>query len=931
MSRTRAYFFCLLLSIVFPVLVASVGYAQQSVNSAILSGQVTEAGGAAVAGATLTAVNLEKNQKWVAMTDPQGRFKLVYLPIGSYEVRAEATGFALVERKLTLTIGQSLDLLIRLSVGNISEHIEIVSDSTGIELARSEVAETILSREVDSLPLNGRNFLDLAALTPGVSRGNPVANQRFAETTAVPGTQISASGQRNINNGFVMDGLSANDDAADLPATFFSQEVIHEFQVITSGGIAEFGRASSGIVNVATNSGTNIWHGRFYGFLRNQRLDARNPLSATKDPLTQTQYGITGGGPIVRNRTFIFGNFEQTRLNNAVVVTITPFNVTAVNAALKQAGYPGAPISTGLAPAGYDSTNVLARFDHRLNDSNSLTARYSVYDISGFNSRGVGGLNAESRGTALINQDHTIAVGEVAALSSRTTNELRTQFTRSRLGAPPNDLKGPAVNIAGVANLGTFTSSPTERDIDLFEVLDNVTTVRGAHSIKFGVDFLYNRVDIEFPGALQGVYTFPNTGALITKTYTQFQQAFGEPSQLQSNPNIGIFVQDQWRATRSLTINAGLRYDAQWLPEPIRMDGNNVAPRLGIAWSPDGGAFVARASYGIYYERIPLRATSNALQRDGSKYRVALFSFGQVGAPTFPAVAQSYPEFFLPSITTIDPEISNAYTQQASLQLERALWTSTTLSAGYVYTRGLHLILSRNVNVPRFPASAGVPNLGRPNPNYGNISRYESSGDSYYHALTLSLNRRFSRWFGARVSYTLSKAIDNAGNAFFFTPQDNFNLRDDRGLGDNDQRHLLAVSGTLEAVPGSTSEWWRKVINGFQLSYIFRYGSALPFNILTGTDRNFDTSVNDRPEGVARNAGVGFDFASFDFRLSRRFRITERWNFDILAEAFNLFNRANYQLPNNTFGPGSVPRPGFGNPTAAADPRQFQFGLRLNF
>src|SRR5262249_14690420 len=156
-----------------------------------------------------------------------------------------------------------------------------------------------------------------------------------------------------------------------------------------------------------------------------------------------------------------------------------------------------------------------------------------------------------------------------------------------------------------------------------------------------------------------------------------------------------------------------------------------LSPRLGLAYAPDGKT-VIRASYGIYYDRIPLRATSNALQRDGSKYKVATFSFGQAGAPVFPSVAAAFPANFLPSITTIDPNIEEAYSQQASLQIERELSSKTLLSAGYLHTRGLHLILSRNVNVPRFPASAGVPNLGRPNPNFGNISRFESSGDSYY-------------------------------------------------------------------------------------------------------------------------------------------------------------------------------------------------------
>jgi hypothetical protein len=933
--KIRMAFFCLL------YMMSATVFAQQAVTSATLSGRVEDANGASVSGAAITAINLDQNRNSTTQSDSQGRFRFLYLPVGRYRLKIEAEGFSTLERELTLTIGQSLDAQFKLKVAGVIERLDVKPESTLIETVRTQVAETVLPAEVDSLPLNGRNYLDLAALTPAVTRANPVANQRFAETSAVPGTQVSVAGQRNINNGFVMDGLSANDDAADLPGTFFSQEVIREFQVITSGGIAEFGRASSGIINVVSQSGSNDWHGRAYGFLRSRRLDARNPLSTTpdprdpsrllKDPLTQAQYGATMGGPLLRNRTFFFTNFEQTRLNNSVVVTISPPDISTINTALDRIGYAGPRINTGLTPTGYDTTNFFSRVDHHLNASNLLTARYSLYDIESFNARGVGGLNAASRGTALENRDQTIAVSEVATISSRVANEARFQFTRSSLAAPPNDLAGPAINISGVANLGTSTSSPTGRDIDLYELVDNVTVERGAHSLKFGADFLYNSVNVMFPGAAQGLYTFSSLANFQAGRYTQFQQAVGEPAQFQSNPNLGVFMQDEWRVRPSLTINAGLRYDVQWLPDPIATDTNNVAPRVGLAWAPGDRKTVIRASYGVYYDRVPLRATSNALQRDGSKYRVAQFQFGQAGAPAFPNVATSFPSGFLPSVTTIDPKIENAYTQQASLQIERELTASASLSVGYLHTRGLHLTLSRNVNVPRFPVSAGVPNQGRPNPDFGNISRYESSGDSYYNGLTVSLNRRFKRWAGARLSYTFSKTIDNTGNAFFFTPQDNFNLRDERGRSDNDQRHVLAVSGTLSAPKTAGGALWRRAVAGFQLSSIFRYGSALPFNIVTGADRNNDTNVNDRPAGVSRNAGEGFDFASLDLRLSRRIRFNERFGLEVIAEGFNMFNRANFQLPNGTFGTGATANPNFGRPTAAADPRQIQFGLRLSF
>jgi hypothetical protein len=559
--------------------------------------------------------------------------------------------------------------------------------------------------------------------------------------------------------------------------------------------------------------------------------------------------------------------------------------------------------------------------------------RYSLYDIAAINSRTVGGLNAVSRGTALADNDQTVAFNHVLTISPASINEARFQYTRSRLSAPVNDATGPAVNIAGVASFGTATSSPLQRDIDLVETADTFTHVRGSHVIKAGGDWLYNRVDILFPGAMQGVYAFTSLANFLSGAYGSYQQAFGAASQFQANPNVGLFIQDEWRARRGLTVNAGLRYDAQFLPDPIHTDKNNFAPRVGIAYAPGDRRTVIRASFGLYFDRIPLRATSNALQRDGSKYVVVQLAPGQAGAPVFPGVLASQPAALVikPNVTRIDPNIESSYSEQLSLQVERELTSGTNLSVGYLHLRGLHLILSRNVNVPRFPASAGVANLGRPDPNFGNISRYESAGDSYYDGLVVAFNQRATRWTSFRVSYTLSKTIDNAGNFFFSAPQNNFDLRDDRGLSDNDQRHRLTVSGTFEAPPAPNESRLRRAIAGFQLNTIFTYASALPFNIQTGTDRNFDTSFNDRPVGVGRNTGRGFDYASLDLRLARTFRFTDRFRLEALAESFNTMNRANWQLPNNIYGTGAAPLASFGKPTAAADPRQIQFGLRVMF
>lgn len=924
--KSVAIILCLFLS-------SHIAAAQQTVTSATISGRVADASGAMVTGASLTTTNVATSEKRTAATDYDGRYKFPYLQPGEYSLLVEAQGFVSLTKKLTVTIGQALDLPIKLEVAGVSAQVSVTTGVPLIETVRTQLTETIRPAEIDQLPLNGRNYLDLALLVPGVSPTNTGSNQRFAETSAVPGQGISIAGQRNLYNSFVVDGMSANDDAADLTGTYYSEEVINQFQVITSGGIAEFGRASGGVVNIVTKSGTNEWRGNVYGFGRNQRFDARNPLAITKDLLTQVQYGGTISGPIGRARTFFFANFEQTRRNYSAVLTIAPSAVTAINSRLNAINFRGPRIETGIVPASFDTTNVFARVDHKLNDRNQLSGRYSLYHITAVNSRTVGGLNAVGRGSGLGDTDQTAEVNNITTLNSRTLNEARVQFTHSILNAPVNDTIGPAAGISGVANFGTATSSPLARDINLFEAVDSVSTQHGSHSPKAGIDFLYNRVNIVFPGAVQGVYAFTSLNNFLAGNYSTFQQAFGAPSQFQSNPNFGSFGQDEWLVRPNLTINAGLRYDLQFLPNPIRTDTNNFAPRLGVAYAPGDRKTVIRASFGIYFDRIPLRATSNALQRDGSKYIVVQLAPTQAGAPVFPNVLATQPSTLLtkPNITRIDPNIETSYSEQGNFQIEREFAGDALISIGYLHLRTLHIIASRNVNVPTVAASAGIPNLGRPDPSWGNISRFESSGDSYYDGLVVSFNKRASRWASVRASYTLSKTIDDAGNFFFSTPQNNFDLRDDRGLSDNDQRHRFVVSGTFEARQTGKMEGSKGPLRGFQLSYIFTYASRLPFNILLGSDRNLDTNNNDRPKGVGRNTGRGFDFASFDLRLRRRFRITEHVSLDLLAEGFNLFNRANFGVPNNTFGPGVTPNATFGQPTAAFDPRQFQFGLKLSF
>src|SRR5207302_1967286 len=304
--------------------------------------------------------------------------------------------------------------------------------------------------------------------------------------------------------------------------------------------------------------------------------------------------------------------------------------------------------------------------------------------------------------------DHAVAANYLTTFSSGTINEARVQYTRSRLGSAGNDTIGPAVSISGVAAFGNWTSSPTARDADVVEGIDTLTLQRGSHLIKTRADVLYNRINITFPGATAGSYTFTSLANFQRGAYSQFQQAFGQTSLLQSNPNLGVFAQDEWRPRGDLTINAGLRYDVQWLPSPINPDRNNVSPRIGAAYAPADGKTVYRASGGVYFDRVPLRATSNAIQRDGRIYQTAVLSAGQ------------------------------------------------------------------------------------PKPSVANSSQYASIGDSWFSGATASVETRGLRWGRIRVSFTLSKSEDDAGNAFFQTPQTQNDVLADKGPSDTISAAVLS-------------------------------------------------------------------------------------------------------------------------------------------
>ena len=938
------------LRVLFSVLLihshVAIALAQQTINYASASGRVTDPSGALVSGAQVIARETETNLSSMTSTDQEGRFRFPYLKPGQYEISVSAPGFAEIKRAVTLTVGAAFDLPLSLNVAAVKTDVNVTSEQAVLETARTQISGNVVQTEVKNLPVNGRNFLDIALLVPGVSPTNTASNQLFAETSAVPGQGLSVNSQRNFSNSFIVDGLSANDDAAGLSGIFYGFDVVSEFQVITSGGQAEFGRALGGYLNVVTKSGTNTVHGDLYGYFRNQRLNAGNAIAQRKLPVTQGQFGATLGGPVVRDRTFYFGNVEQRILNQSGLITIKPEDVAVINSRLSSVGYPGPLIFTGIYPNPVHATTALVKLDHRFSPKDQFNVRYSVYDVHSQNSRGAGGLSAASASAALDDIDHTIAVSNIASLSSRFVNETRGQFTHSNLAAPPSDLIGPAINISGVAIFGRLSGSPTGRVNKLYQVVDNLSYQTGAHAIRVGADFLHNDDTITYPRSVRGSYSFQSLPNFLSGAYNNsgFTQTFNNSVVAQTNPNIGIYAQDEWKASRRLTLNLGVRYDLQFL-KTIGTDTNNVSPRVGFAWTPSlSRDTVVRGSYGLFYDRVPLRALANALLSAGNTTDVAnlsQISIGlsptQAGAPVFPNIlsALTLPPGILFNFTTMNQQMQNAYSEQANLEVERQLGRNNTVSIGYQHVRGLHLIISVNQNVPTCVA-AGTNNGCRPNPNYANNSQYSPRADSYYDGMHVSFVQRPARWGYYRVSYTFSKALDNVGEFFFSSPIDNFNIWQDYGRSDDDQRHRLVFDGTIHSPMGTANNLWERLSHGFQLGTMIQYYSSLPFNITAGSNTIQGTAARPSINGsfISRNAGSGFDFFNVNARLSRTFQANEQIRVEAILEAFNLFNHVNGVALNGNFGGGTYPTnplPTFKQVTAVADPRTLQLALRFSF
>ncbi|MGI8786663.1 MAG: TonB-dependent receptor [Pyrinomonadaceae bacterium] len=940
------------------LLFATGAFAQSQATTGNIEGRVVDPQGAAVPNVTVTAKSQDTGASKTAQSSSEGNFVLPLLPPGIYTVTTAAgQGFgASTYENIKVTVGAKTNVDIDLSAGGSVNVVDVNAEGQGVETTRTSISTTVEERRVINLPTNGRNFLDFVVLTPGIVRDPNRSGD------------LSVGGQKGTLNSLQIDGTSSDNTffgqssgrtGSGRAPSQFSIDTVKEFQVNQNGFSAEFGRAAGAVINVVTKSGTNKFTGSAFEYFRDESLNARSPVLVTANrprPAGQiNQFGGTFGGPIRRNRAFFFGAYEGQRSNlpNPVVVRSLPFAPASVQALL------------GPKVASYNinrqQDTFLIKTDFNINNKNQLWVRFNQQNFTGTNLENSGTLSSQEHTGNSNVKTSTLSTSLTTTLSPVWFNEFRFQYSRDREPGLSNS-ESPEVGVtanAGGINDGTFffgrnNFSPRETTIKRYQFIDNQTYIAGNHTIKYGLDFLFDRIFNFFPGLFSGAYTFPSYAALAANTPSRYRQSFGGAgtsggTTFPNNSEYGIFAQDDWRVTPKLTLNLGVRYDYQAIakppltnPNPALLaagfdtgfqpkDKNNIAPRLGFAYAFNEKN-VLRGGYGLFYARTPSILTGTAHSQNGIQV-VAI----DINCTTNPALCPTYPNVFsavptnvaavTPNLYLFSQDYQQPFTQQARLQFEREIFANTTFSVQYILFRGQDLTRTRNANlnapvptnvqiyngatptgnfltVNRFPAA-------RPIPSFQRISLFESTGHSFYQGLSIELNRRFANHLQFNTSYTLSKAKDDKPDQTSVVPgsddskiaENQFDLSGEYGRSDLDVRHRFIFSPVYETGTFKYSEnkIVRAILSDYILTGILTAQSGIAYSAAVSGDPNGDgNTANDRAFGTVRNQFSTPATFQVDLRVGRAIRFGERMRLTLFAEGFNIFNRSNVQSVNNT-------------------------------
>ena len=961
----------------FLVLLAAVGFPAACAD---LSLTVRDASGAPIPEAQAAVTHVETGIERRGQTNSDGLYRFAALPVGNYKLKVEKSGFSPLEREgITLQLGQLASLDVQLQVGTAQQQVEVTANATMVEADRTSGGAVVNRVEIEALPINGRNFLDFARTVAGVT----------AQQTSGQGSGLSFNGQRGRSNSIVVDGVDNNGQLNGNVRLTMSQDAVQEFQVITNQFAPEFGDAAGGLLNVVSKSGTNEFHGDLFYFARDAAMDGRNAFLTTPDKpqFSRKNPGATLGGPILHNKTFFFAAVEYSRRDQTGITTIANSDVAIINLVLARRPIPGSHITaieTGPFPVGLIQTLASFKVDHHFDDNNSLAFRYLYGQANESNAGGVGigGITDVTGGGGQHTRDQSSLVNYTHIFSPALLSETRFQFAPRKLSQYDNDPFGPRVTISGVANFGRDVNFPVLLDESHYEWQEVLSYSRGRHFFKFGADVEYIRAYTSFPVSFGGTFSFASLADFVSGKVNTFSQGFGNPDIHLPDKLIAFYAQDSFKLTPRLTLNYGLRYDYDLQPQgiprnlnnPIEAnlqtgiprDGNNIAPRVSLAYSLDKSRkTVVRAGYGIFYDKIFLLVARNTLLARSTLSLTGAAAAAQLATGAFPE-SLSYPAslpsgFVLPklSLNVVDNNLRMPYAQQTNLTVDRQLASNLHVTANYVFVRGLKGPRSDNINLapPTLltltnAASLGVTaptpqQIGRPyynaarlNPAFLNIQQVSSTGSSSYNALQLTLERRFSQGFQIRANYTWSKAIDNASDFVQAQqPNDPYDIRAERSLSLENQPQRFTMTGVWELPFRRTAgnhSLLRLTLGDWVASTLWTFYAGAPQNVTVGSDVNGDgNSSSDRPligpYALGRNTHQGPGAGTIDLRLSKRIPVRERYAVEFLAEAFNVLNHVNFTGVNTTWGTALVPRSTFGQYTFAADPRQIQLAVKIFF
>jgi hypothetical protein len=988
----------------------SLGLAQIGGGSVI--GTITDPGGATVSGARITAIQTETGVRRETTANELGYYEFPLLPAGNYRLEAEKPGF---KRSATapfdLNTGTRPRIDLRLELGQVSESVEVVATAPLVNSTTTELGVAFGQAKVDALPLNGRNFQQLVGLQAGVVN---------APSSSVGGRGgIEFNGSPAFGNNLLMDGVDMsfgeNNGAGDTAAgtggagaliNTVSVEAIEEFKATGSAFSAEYGRATGGVLNLTTKSGTNQFHGTVYHFFRNDKLDANsffnNRSNLAKPPLRQNQYGGNLGGPIKRERAFFFFNYEGATVRRAsqivgnvptpALLAAVPANIRANLDGLPKDFTPTANPLIGLHRRNDSRTNdeltTLSRGDLQLG-AHRLSLRYN-YNNQDFASPN---LRPANRFT-YPNRFHNALIQDSWNISPTIFNELRLGFNRNDLNRNNSTLYTlPGwVEVAQVGLASDFQSQ-IHFTTNTYTLADNFTWIRGKHTIKTGFeirDLRSSRLQATNP-----THFFNTLDDLIADRPNTIRLTFGNPGRGQTSTQTGIFVQDDWRVSRRLQLNLGMRYEYYSpIKGPFNIQGsdpfgafggkgssiftadrNNFAPRLGLVWDATGKQkTILRLGAGItyapqqpffYYDmsfidpRIPFNAI---FSREDLPANISMaFPFPQSFAAGVIANPAGLPRNLLLGRGLVDYNRRDEYSGQWNLSLQHSVTDTLAVQASYVGSRALKLMA---VSFPNQFLRDGGP---RPRTDIGDVVYREGSGNSSYHAMQISVNKRLQRGLSADFYYTWSKGMSYFGSDANFgtgegTVQDFSNIAGSYGPKTSDIKHRWTFIHSYQVPTPASWKVANLVIGGWSLQGIMGWRSGLPVNVTSGIDfvgnrrvagqrpdyvsgvdpYVIDTNAltwlnpsafsNAIPQAQRRFGTLGFNALrgpnafTYDAAIHKQFYLTERQRIQFRLEMFNALNHVVFNNPD-----GNRAGPNFGRILGGSGGRNLQLALKYAF